>query len=898
MAEKTITDRTIEFKVSGMRCADCAARVREAAAGVPRVQAVLVDLKTGRATVRVDADFTDIAAIDRAIGREGYRVDRSPTHRRAIEFRISGAEDETGAEQARQALAALDGVIEARVEPRDGRATVEVAPEFDRVAALDGAVRRAGFTTDLDPRRFEFPKRTHEGRDQPGDGGPATHAAPADVVQLRIGGMNCASCVVKIESALAKLDGVRDVEVNFGTQRAVVTLDGSGSHARALLGAVRHAGYGAEIIGDLGPIDAAQRFQDQRRQAEREIEGWRRQCLGAGAASIAILLTRTVPGAGWVHAVLATGIQAWAGRMFYRGAWRGARAGAANMDTLIALSTTAAWGYGLGLLSAGGAAGHQFMTATMLLTFVSLGKWLEGRGRIKAGRALGALLELAPSVAHRVEGEKTLDVDTRSLRPGDRCRILRGERIPADGRLESAAAEIDESMLTGESLPVSKTAAEAVYGGTVNVGEAMTIGVEKVGEATALNQIARRVEQAQNTRPKMQALADRAAAVFVPAVMAVAAVAFAIGWRLDLGWGEALLRAIAVLIVACPCALGLATPMAVMAGVGVAARRGIIVRSARELEVSGSVQTVVFDKTGTLTAGTPEVTALMPAGDHEEHELLDAAASLEAEAPHPLAEAILSHAREKGILPRPLGGVETIVGEGVRSSEPPLALGSVEFLESLNVQTGELPEEAARRQNHGETLVAVGRPAGELIGVIALADRIKPGALEAVENLRAEGLKTTLISGDSPAATAAVAALLRIDDFQARVKPGEKADAVRDLQRRGQVVAMVGDGINDAPALAQADLGIAMASGSDIAQEAAGLVLLGGDPRQVGQAITLARRVRAKMIQNLGWAFVYNLALIPLAAFGILEPIYASAAMAASSVSVVGNALLLYRVKP
>jgi Cu+-exporting ATPase len=826
------SDNLLEFKVSGLHCGGCVATVEKAVGALPGVASVEVSLEEGRARVRLGSPPADPAAIERAVREAGYS-------------------------------ARLEGGNVDEVDRVDG---------VDRVDAVD-ALKEAP-RADVDrPKQKETNRRRFD---------------------LRIDGMTCASCVSKVQRALEGVEGVGRADVNFATNRASV--EGAASVASGLLiEAVKRAGYDARPIEETEETAPEEAFEAERRRAEADLRGWLVQWLFAGVGSIFIMATMSAAAFAPLHALVATAVQFISGRRFYRGAWRAARARSSNMDTLIILSTTTAWAYGLWLSRAGGPGGaHELMTATMLLTFVGLGKWLEGRGRLSAGRALRALLELAPSRALKIVGDETVEIDARDLRPGDRCRVLQGDRIPADGRLEEGAAEIDESMLTGESASVAKRQGDPLFGGTVNLRAPLTLVVEKVGSATALRQIARRVEEAQSTRPKMQALADAVAAYFVPAVMVVAVLTLGISLALGHGANAAILRAIAVLIVACPCALGLATPLAVMAGVGVAARRGTIVRSAETIETSGRLDMVIFDKTGTLTEGAPHVAAVVPAPGHDRHELLDAAAGLEAESAHPLAEAVREAARVEGILPRSPKGVEHVVGAGVRSAEPPLAMGSEEFLRAEGVQFDSLGEEALRRQTRGETIVGVGVRGGALIGALAIADRIKPSAARAIDELRAMGLKTAILSGDSEATTKAVAGILKIDDYRARVRPEGKADAVAELQRGGRRVAMVGDGINDAPALAQADLGIAVSGGSDIAQEAADIVLMGGDPAKVADAIRLARRIRANMIQNLGWAFVYNLALIPLAAFGILQPIYASAAMAASSVSVVANALRLY----
>lgn len=850
-------------------------------------------------------------------------------------LRVSGMTCGGCVSSVKKALEAVPGVDEAEVTLEPGSATVRASAQSHgeplSAESLIAAVTRAGYEAELgeisatevcEIQSTESGDSTNSSSDLSEDLAPAPALEPAlesTDLMFQIGGMTCASCVSKVEAALSNVPGVEEARVNFATHRATVRFSVATDLHRgtdpqllgadviqAVVGAVADAGYEAEVIAGGEAEDLGKVFEKERARQEIEVRGWRNQTFAAGAVGVVLMFPGPLAPFYWLHAILGTAVQAGAGLRFYKGAWRGLKARTTNMDTLIAMSTTTAWAYGVYLLLLTELSPrHEFMTAVMLLAFIGLGKWLEGRGRLRAGQALRALLELAPATAHKVQGDgdgtKTVDVPSKDLMPGDICRVFQGERVPADGSLLEGAAEIDEAMLTGESVPVVKAPGDPIFGGTVNLTGALTLSVEKVGSATALNQIARRVDKAQNTRPKIQALADRVAGVFIPVVIVIAAVTLALSLGFGLSAGESIGRAIAVLIVACPCAIGLATPLAIMAGVGVAARQGMIVRSAETLEASRDLSVIAFDKTGTLTEGKPEVTAMVPAPGYDEEKLLRIAASLERESTHPLAMAIVRRADESGISSgnglETFSGLEAVIGGGVKSSSPAYVLGSVEFLKSQGVRFETLGEVLASKEAEGHTLIGVGIPDGELIGGIALADQIKDGAAEAIAELSALGLKTILISGDSELATAGVARRVGLDEYRARVSPGEKADAVRALQEGGAKVAMVGDGINDAPALAQADLGIAMASGSDIAQEAAGLVLLRGDPRQVGQAIRMARAIRAKMIQNLGWAFIYNLILIPVAAFGFLQPMYASAAMAASSVSVVTNALLLYRRK-
>jgi Cu+-exporting ATPase len=718
-------------------------------------------------------------------------------------------------------------------------------------------------------------------------------------VRLQIDGMTCASCVMRVEKALKKVPGVAGAEVNLATETADVRLASPAPDVAALAAAVEKAGYRAQLVPEEQPAVP--------QRASALHEAW--PVLAAGALSLPLLAQMAAMAAGldwmlpgWLQLVLATPVQFWLGARFYRAGWAALRTGSGNMDLLVALGTSA--GYGLSvwqLLAHGGHAGHLYFEASaVVITLVLLGKWLEGRAKRQASAAIRALQALRPDTARVQRDGREQELPLARVVPGDRLVVRPGERMPADGEVLEGASHVDESMITGESLPVAKHPGDHVTGGSVNGEGLLLVRATAVGAESTLARIVRLVESAQARKAPIQRLVDRVSAVFVPVVIGLAALTL-LGWGLGTGdWQAATLNAVAVLVIACPCALGLATPAAIMAGTGVAARRGILIQDAEALERAHQVDVVAFDKTGTLTEGKPRLVAAEPAaGDRAA--LLQAAASLQAGSEHPLARAAVAAAQDERIDLLPASGVQAVPGRGVqgRVAGRELRLGSTRWMAELGIASGPLADAARQAQAAGRTVawLADVTDGPRLLGLLAFGDTVKPSAAEAIATLRAQGLRTVLVSGDNAGAAQAVGTQLGLHEVRAEVLPQDKAALVAGLREGGQTVAMVGDGINDAPALAAADVGIAMSTGTDVAMHAAGVTLMRGDPALVADAIDISRRTYAKIRQNLFWAFVYNVVGIPLAALGSLSPVVAGAAMAFSSVSVVTNALLLRRWK-
>ncbi|HUP09484.1 MAG TPA: copper-translocating P-type ATPase, partial [Caldimonas sp.] len=610
-----------------------------------------------------------------------------------------------------------------------------------------------------------------------------------------------------------------------------------------------------------------------------------------------------------VQLALATPVQFVLGARFYRSAWRALRARAGNMDLLVALGTSAAYGLSLWMLARDGARADThlyFEASAAVIALVLLGKWLEARAKRQTTDAIRALQKLRPASARvRDASGAERDEPIEQVRVGDLVVVRPGERIAVDGTVREGVGDVDESLLTGESRPVPKAPGDAVIGGAINGEGVLVVSTTAIGAETTLARIVRLVESAQAAKAPVQRLVDRVSEVFVPVVLAIALVTFA-GWLVaGRGWETALIDAVAVLVIACPCALGLATPTAIMAGTGVAARHGILVSDATALERAHAVTRVAFDKTGTLTEGRPGLEALHVPPGGDAREALRLAAALQRASTHPLARAVLAHASTLGVEPVLAQDARALPGRGVegRVDGRRLVLASSRWLAEAALPPGPLGDAAAREARAGRTLAWLverdDEAGAHVLALLAFGDAIKPGAAQAVRRLKAFGIEPVLLSGDHRAAAEAVARAVGIDDVRAEVLPADKADAVRTLRDGSRfVVAMVGDGINDAPALAAADVGIAMASGADVAMETAGITLMRGDPRLVPDALDVSRRTVATIRRGLFWAFVYNVVGIPLAAFGWLDPVFAGAAMALSSVSVVGNALTLRRWRP
>jgi Cu+-exporting ATPase len=606
---------------------------------------------------------------------------------------------------------------------------------------------------------------------------------------------------------------------------------------------------------------------------------------------------------GWLQLALATPVQFVLGWRFYRAGWKALRAGAGNMDLLVALGTSAAFGLSLYLLfkhADHGMPHLYFEASAAVITLVLLGKWLEVRAKRQTTDAIRALNALRPAAARVLRGDVEIELPVEQVAVGDRVRVRPGERIAVDAQVLDGRSHVDESLITGESLPVLKVAGDRVTGGSMNAEGALTLKTLAVGAETTLARIIRMVESAQAAKAPIQRMVDRVSAVFVPVVLGIALLTL-VGWGGATGdWAQAVINAVAVLVIACPCALGLATPTAIMVGTGVAARHGILIKDAQALELAHAVTTVAFDKTGTLTEGRPSLVAVHAAPGQSRDAVLRLSAALQQSSEHPLARAVMAAARTQSMpVPQALES-QALPGRGLqgRVDGQVVLLGSARLMHEKGLSAGLLAQEASRLEAEGRTVSWLMRDGGEhteLLGLLAFGDAIKASAREAVARLHALGIDTLMLTGDNRGSAQAVARELGIRQFRAEVLPGDKAAVVQELRGAGQVVAMVGDGINDAPALAAADVGIAMSTGTDVAMQVAGITLMRGDPRLVADALDVSRRTYATLKRGLFWAFVYNVVGIPLAAVGLLNPVVAGAAMAFSSLSVVGNALLLRR---
>jgi Cu+-exporting ATPase len=768
-----------------------------------------------------------------------------------------------------KALNSVPGVQSASVNLATEAATIKVAPSVT-MEALAKAVERAGYEVG------------HEELD------------------LAVRGMTCASCVARVEKALGKVPGVLSATVNLATERAhVVAVAGTGTEA--LRKAVDAAGYEADAVDREKPGAAA---------AASGLPDWWPVALSAlltlplvlPMAGLAFGAHWALPG--WLQLALASPVQFWLGGRFYRAGWKAVKAFTGNMDLLVALGTSAAYGLSLYELFFGAAGAHElyFETAAALITFILLGKWLEARAKRQTTEAIRALNALRPDRALVRRDGKDIEVPLASVAVGDLVVVRPGERVAVDGEIREGRSHVDESLITGESLPVAKGTGGRVTGGSINADGLLLVETLAIGAETTLSRIIRLVEDAQAAKAPIQRIVDKVSAVFVPVVLVLALITL-LAWGFATGnWTSSILYAVAVLVIACPCALGLATPTAIMAGTGVAARHGVLIKDAEALEIAHSITTVAFDKTGTLTEGRAQVLAI-EAVSGDQAGLLRLAAALQQGSQHPLARAVMEKAGTENISPPAAGESKALPGRGVQAivEGRTLYLGSSRLMQELGVDTSALAARAQALAHEGRSISWLAAQADggyRLLGMLAFGDAVKRGAREAIAALHAHGVKTVMVSGDNRGSAEAAARALGIDEVRAEVLPEDKAQVVAGLRGKHKVVAMVGDGINDAPALAAADVGIAMATGTDVAMHTAGITLMRGDPKLVADAISISRRTYRKIRQNLFWAFFYNMIGIPLAAFGFLNPIIAGAAMAFSSVSVVTNALLLRRWRP
>ena len=729
----------------------------------------------------------------------------------------------------------------------------------------------------------------------------AGYGVPVQTLELAIEGMTCASCAGRIERALLKVPGVRSASVNLANERARIEVLGA-VDSSVLIAAVEAAGYKAQASSDSEPAN------DQSESRLRR-ERW------AVIAALLLAAPLVIPMFGdllglhwmlppWMQFVLATPVQFILGARFYVAGWKAVRAGAGNMDLLVAIGTSA--GYGLSLyqwwVAEAGQMPHLYFEASaVVIALVLLGKYLESRAKRQTSAAIRALEALRPDRAVRVVDGREEEVAIAVLRLNDLVLVKPGERFPVDGEVVEGESQADEALISGESLPVAKAPGDSITGGAINGEGRLLVRTTALGGETVLARIIRLVEDAQAAKAPIQKLVDKVSQVFVPAVLVIALLTLA-GWLFVGAPAEvALINAVAVLVIACPCALGLATPAAIMAGTGVAARHGILIKDAEALEVAHAVTAVAFDKTGTLTSGKPRIVHLH-AVDGDESALLQQAGALQRGSEHPLAQAVLDRCAEQGLTVADVDRSQSLTGRGIAGDLDgrSLALGNRRLLDDSGLQPGELTGKAEAWESEGRTLswLIETAPQQRVLGLFAFGDSLKDGAAQAIAALNARHIRSHLITGDNRGSARVVAEALQIDSVHAEVLPADKAATVAELKKGGAVVAMVGDGINDAPALAAADVGIAMGGGTDVAMHAAGITLMRGDPKLVPAALEISRRTYRKIQQNLFWAFIYNLVGIPLAAFGFLSPVVAGAAMALSSVSVVSNALLLKRWEP
>ena len=729
----------------------------------------------------------------------------------------------------------------------------------------------------------------------------AGYGVGASFLRLQLEGMTCASCSGRIEKALRETPGVLSAQVNLASARAHIAYLPGVTRSASLIEAVEEAGYGASPLES--DLESEARQEAARRRAARREN----MILGL---SIALTLPLVAPmvgmlvGAHWqlpaaVQFALATPVQFLAGARFYRAGWHALKARTGNMDLLVALGTTAAYGLSV-FVWLSGEGELYFEASAAVITLVLLGKALENRAKRSSTRAVRALMALRPPMARVIREGQEIEVPAEAVGRGETVLVRPGESLPVDGVILDGESRLDEALLTGESAPVQRGPGDPVMGGSINGAGLLKIEATDVGDASLLARIVNLVEDAQATKPAVQRSVDRVAAIFVPVVMVVAVGTFG-GWLLaGTAWELALIHAVSVLVIACPCALGLATPTALVVGTGAAARAGILIQDAEALERAGEVGLVVFDKTGTLTEGRPElheVASEVPGG---EADVLALAAAAEAGSEHPVAGALIRAAEAQGIQPRALEAFSALPGRGLeaRVEGRRLLLGSRRLMVESGVVTESLEAPANRWEEAGMTVVWLAEQDGPLLGIAAVGDRIRPGARRAVERLHALGAKTLMLTGDNARTAAGVASELAVGRTLAELLPEDKAREVTRLRGEGLGVAMVGDGVNDAPALAAADVGFALSTGTDVAMHTAGVTLMRPDPGLVPDAMGISRATLRKIRQNLFWAFAYNAAGIPMAALGMLSPVVAGAAMAFSSVSVVSNSLWLRRWRP
>ena len=794
---------------------------------------------------------------------------------KTIAFGVSGMTCAGCASRVEKALKALPGLEDARVDFATERAIVARG----RVPANDirGAIAEVGY------------------------------AAEESGIELDIGGMTCGGCAANVEKALNGVPGVVDAEVNLAMERARVTWLGHDVSSRELVEAVEAAGYRAEpraTDAEMRRAQAARQAEEDARQLKRETA----MVVASVALTSPLLAMMVLPPFGiayhvpaWLQLVLAAPVQFWIGARFYAGAYRSLKAGSGNMDVLVALGTSAAFALSTWIVIAEGigTTSHLYYEASaVVVTLIVVGKLIESRAKRGTTKAIRKLMELRPERA-RVERHGTVtEVAVEDVAVDEMVIVRPGERIPVDGVIEAGTSDADESLITGESEALLKQPGDKVTGGAINGAGELRIRVSRVGEDTTLAKIVRMVENAQSGKAPVQRLVDRVSAVFVPVVVGIAFVAFA-GWMTaGAGFEAAVINAVSVLVIACPCALGLATPTAIVAGTGAAARAGILIKDVAVLEQAYKVDTVAFDKTGTLTRGEPVLTDVV-ALTGDDTDVLGVAAAVQAGSEHPLARAVLASAGERGIAYEAASGTRAHVGRGVAGKVDGVRvlIGNRAMMDEAAIDIVDAEEALSRLEAEGKTTVAVARD-GTVIGVMAIRDEVRPESEAAIDLLKRLGVGSLMLSGDTQRVAEAIGDEVGLDDVKAGLKPEGKVSVLKALREDGRHTAMVGDGINDAAALAAADVGIAMGSGTDAAMETAGITLMRPDPRLVAGAVQIARATWLRIRWNLFWAFIFNIIGLPLAALGYLTPAVAGAAMAMSSITVVTSSLLLRGWRP
>ena len=896
--------RTINVDITGMHCQSCELLIKDELISLPGIKDVRVDYASGKATVATaNGQVTEQAIID-AIKQAGYQS------------RITGKEESENGhslmtkeifEQQAKPFFTLPPEIEIDGKvgrDSDGHWTIKGILRFGSIKSADSVPSAADATREVIPAQTGKSQR----------------------IGLVISGMHCSSCAAIIERQLKKVPGVTEAKVNFASEKASVLYDPGSANTQDLINAVEKAGYKGM------PADSEDSQAQTKRQLS-EIKGqWNKFLFSLLLSSPMIYFMfldfftflpggkMVLPYIGIISFILSTPVQFIAGANFYKGMVSALRMRTFNMDSLIAIGTSVAYFYSVAnfvqyyaatksLIGLNGAKIPElyFETAAFLITFVILGKYLEAKAKGRTGEAIKKLMGLQAKTARVIRNGETLDIPTDQVVKNDIVVVRPGEKVPVDGVIIKGSSSIDESMITGESMPVEKHVEDMVIGGTINKVGSFEFMATRIGSETTLSQIIRLVEDAQGSKAPIQAVADRISAYFVPGVITIAALTFIV-WFFFLGapLSFALMAFTAVIVIACPCALGLATPTAIMVGTGVGAEHGILVKGGEPLESASNINTIIFDKTGTVTKGKPEVTDVEDVGPADEKEVLTISASLEKQSEHPLAEAIYSYALEEGIVLKNVDRFAAIPGHGVKGT-----IGKTEYYfgnrklitQTLGLAVEKFERKLTRMEEQGKTAMILATKK-EVLGLIGVADTVKETSREAVEMLMKMGIEVWMITGDNTRTAKAIAAQVGITNVLAEVLPQDKANEVKKLQDAGKKVAMVGDGINDAPALAQADLGIAMGSGTDVAMEAGGIVIIKNDLRDVVHALELSKTTVQKIRQNMFFALFYNVIGIPIAAriFSfvglVLKPELAGLAMALSSVSVVGNSLLLRRYKP